>query len=204
MAAELKKKRDIIVRWERKFAGSVSFAVIQSRPIGVWEFLIPIMFILTFMKGREQRDLFVQNFMFTKNMALQAAFDIVGQKHTRDQAISQIKARTDEVLASPEVKGLYSEGIRSRQLIEIDLLIDHYCKLLQTEGKDYIALVIGAYQNKAAYTNFITQLKAAEKDVADAARETLGTKADEEALAKLDSATDRIRAKAANMIFQDQ
>ena len=50
------------------------------------------------------------------------------------------RQKTKELLTSIP-GGIYSDDIRRRQLKEIDLLIDHYSKLLNAEGRDYASLV---------------------------------------------------------------
>jgi len=81
LPASLKKKFDRIYNYERLIANSVALKVIKSRPIGVWEFLIPIVFILHFMRNKQSRELFIGNYMFTKRHALDAAFARAIAKH---------------------------------------------------------------------------------------------------------------------------
>ncbi len=97
---------------------------------------------------------------------------------------------------------IYSEGIRRKQLEEIDVLIDHYCKLLDADGRDYDSLLVNVYQNREDYVSFLDRRKAAEKEVTTASNATLGEKANTEFVAKMEAAVDRIRAAEVERIFE--
>ena len=132
---DLKKKYNIILSRETTIARSVALAVIKPRPFSVWEVLIPIIFIFGYMKSKENREVFAQNVLFTKTVALQAAFDMLKKDLSRDAAMERVRSKTKDMIASiPE--GIYSNEIRREQLKEIDLLVDHYCRLLNSDGDD--------------------------------------------------------------------
>jgi hypothetical protein len=201
VSANLKKKFDQIYHYERLIANSVALKVIKSRPIGVWEFLIPIVFILHFMRNKQSRELFIQNYMFTKRHALDAAFKMLKKGLSREDAVSGIEDNTRTLLAAPETQGIYSETIRQQQMIETNLLLDHYSKLLGAEGEDYAALALDAYGNRRNYDAFLDQLRSAEKKVSDAARQTLGAKADVETLLRIEKATEEVRQSQIENMF---
>jgi len=178
----------------------ISASLIQSKPISVWEIMIPVIFILNFAKIKQSREVFVQNHLFTKNMALKAAFDMSKKGYARQDVMENIESQTRKTLSLvPE--NLYSEEIRCEQVKEIDLLVDHYRRLFEADGEDYAALVVGAYQTRENYAAFFKQLKVAENDVMTAARRTLGDKADSSAAGRLEALTDRIRAAGVEKIF---
>jgi hypothetical protein len=201
MSGELKKKFNHIYNYERYIGNSVALRVIESKPIGVWEFLIPIVFILHFMRNKQSREVFIQNYMFTKRHALDAASNILKKDFSKEDAFAVVKDKTRALLSDPQINGIYSEIIRQQQLNEIDLLIEHYRKLLAAEGKDYDALICSAYGNRQNYLNFHEQLKALEENVSDAARQTLGSKADINALLKIEKATEEVRQSRIKKIF---
>lgn len=181
-------------------AKSVAIQAIKPKPFSVWEVMIPVIFILSYMRARENREIFAQNLLFTKKMALEAAFDMVKKEQSREVVMNRINSKTESLLSSvPD--GVYSDAIRQEQLKEIDLLIDHYCRLLKAAGKDYAALVMEAYQTKAAYIDLQEKLKAAEKKVTEAARQTLGTQTDSDMVARIEAATDRLRREEVETIF---
>ena len=202
MPASLKKKFDLIYDYERFIGNSVALRVVKSKPIGVWEFLIPIVFILHFMRNKQSRELFIQNYMFTKRHALDGSFKMLKKGLSRENAISGIEDKTRALLTAPETQGIYSETIRQQQMNEIDLLFDHYSKLLGTDGEDYDALTRNAYGNRQNYFIFHEQLTSAEKKVSDAARQTLGSKADVDALLRIEKVTEEIRQSQIEKIFE--
>ena len=200
MIKGFKKKKDVISSREHSIARAIALKVQKPRSISVWEVLIPIIFIMSFMKSRIDRDTFSDNLMFTKNLALKAAYDMLQKNESRESAMGQIKSQTEELLASvPD--NIYSDNIRQEQLKEIDLLIDHYHRLLQAEGSDYDDLVRHAYGHRADYATFTDRLKNAEKEVARAARQTLGPKADTAIAARIEDAADVARKAEIDRIF---
>ena len=181
-------------------ARAVAGSLIRPKPISVWEVMIPVIFIFNFAKTKQSREVFIQNHLFTKNMALTAAFDMFKKELNKHSVMESIESQTQKTLSSVPAS-IYSDEIRREQIKEIELLVDHYCKLFKADGENYAALVIGAYQIRENYEDFFKQLKAAENDVMMAARRTLGDQADSRAAGRLEELTDRIRAAGADKIF---
>ncbi len=201
MSVELKKKFNHIYNYERFIGNSVALRVIKSQPIGVWEFLIPIVFILHFMRNKQSREVFIQNYMFTKRHALDAAFKMLKKGSSREDVLAGVADKTRALLAAPETQGIYSETIRQQQMSEIDLLFDHYRKLLGADGRDYDALIRAVYGSRPTYLIFHQQLISAEKKVSDAARQTLGSKADVDTLLRIEKTTEEVRQARIEKIF---
>ena len=201
MSISLRKKFDRIYNYERSVASSVALRVIKSKPIGVWEFLIPVVFILHFMRNKQSRELFIQNYMFTKRHALDAALKMIKKGVSREEAISAIEKKTRDLLTAPETQGIYSESIRREQMFEIDLLVSHYSSLLSADGEDYASFVRNAYGSRRNYDNFHEQLKVVEKKVSDAAQQTLGAKANVDTLLIIEKATEEVRRSQIEKIY---
>jgi hypothetical protein len=198
--SDLKKKYNMILSYETATARSVALMVIQPKPFSVWEVLIPIIFIFGYMKSKETREVFAQNVLFTKKLAMQAAFDMLKKDRTRESVMEQIRSKTREMIAAIP-GGIYSAEIRQEQLIEIDLLVDHYCRLLNSEGDDYDSLVFNAYRTSQRLTDFFEQLQKAEESVGRAAHNTLGSNADTPTLDRMNAALRNIRLKFTEKIF---
>jgi hypothetical protein len=181
-------------------AQGVAVSLIRPKPLMVWEIMIPVIFILNYVKLKHSREIFVQNQMFTKKMALDAALDMLKKNASKEKVIEQIRAKTEELVSSVP-GGIYSDDIRRQQLIEIDLLIDHYSRLLNAVGQDYAALVTHVYQTADSYASFLEALGTAEKDVISAARRTLGSQTDMAAADKIESITENMRVAEVNKIF---
>jgi hypothetical protein len=196
----LDTKYKIVLEQERSMARAVAGSLIQPKPISVWEVMIPVIFILNFVKTKQSREIFIQNHLFTKNMALKAAFDMFKKELNKQSVMEGIESQTQKTLSSvPD--SIYSDEIRREQIKEIELLIDHYGKLFKADGENYASLVVSAYQIRENYAAFFKQLKAAENYVMMAARRTLGDQADSRAAGRLEELTDRIRAAGVEKIF---
>jgi hypothetical protein len=200
LSTGLKKKFEIILARERRMANSVALQAIKPKPFSVWEVLIPVIFILGFIRSKEQRETFAQNLMFTKKSALEAAFAMLNKGQSKEAAMSRIAAETQDLLTAIP-NGIYSDAIRQKQLREIDLLIDHYCRLMQTEGSDYAALAAAAYQTREDYMAFQARLVLAEREVTQAARETLGSRADHQTAAGIEAAAEKFRQQEVKAIY---
>ena len=200
MISDLKKKYEMILSHESRVARSVALAVIQPKPFSVWEVLIPIIFIFGYMKSKETREVFAQNVLFTKKLAMQAAFDMLKKGQTRESVMERVRSKTQEMIAAIP-GGIYSAEIRQEQLKEIDLLVDHYCRLLNSEGDDYYSLVFNAYRTPQRLADFFEQLQKAEESVGRAAHNTLGGNADIPTLDRMNAALRNIRLKFAEKIF---
>ena len=181
-------------------AQGLAASLIRPKQLTVWEIMIPVIFILNYVKLKHSREILVQNQMFTKKMALDAALDMKKKDLSKEAAMGQIQAKTKELLTSVP-GGIYSDDIRRQQLKEMDLLIDHYSKLLNAEGQDYAALVTGAYPSAAEYSSFFSHLKMAETEVIGAAQRTLGSQTDMATAEKIESITETMRAAEVNKIF---
>jgi len=198
--SDLKKKYDIILSHETTIARSVALATIKPRPFSVWEVLIPIIFIFGYMRSKETREVFAQNVLFTKKMALQAAFDMFKKADTREAGMERIRSKTKDMIDSiPD--GIYSDEIRQEQLKEMGLLVDHYCRLLESTGDDYDSLVFNAYQKPEQLVNFYERLQKAEEGVGRAAQNTLGGNADSRTLERMNAALRNCRRKVTEKIF---
>ncbi|MBW2479247.1 MAG: NF038143 family protein [Deltaproteobacteria bacterium] len=200
MPSELKKKFKTILFHEQTQANFVALKVNPPRPLSVWEVLIPIVFILAYMKSKERRQLFAQNLMFTKKMALEAAYDMMAKNQTRGAALMRIELQTKQLLTSVP-GGMYSDAIRQEQLREIEFLIDHYFKLFRADGQDYARLVRSVYPQREAFFNFQQALSALEKRVLRAASQTLGAQTDAAMLSRIESAIGESRSAEIRRIF---
>ncbi len=197
----LEAKYRAILAQERSWAVSVARIVIKPRPISVWEVMIPVLLVFSYAKTKSEKELIIQNLLFTKELALKAALDIAKNGRNREEVMSPIEDKTSSLVHTVK-DGIYSEEIRQKQLKEINLLIDHYCRLLRAEGENYASLVINAYQAREPFTNFLAQLKEVEKEVNLAAMQTLRSRADPELVARMEETTDRVRMAAAQKIFK--
>jgi hypothetical protein len=196
----LDTKYENILGQEQSLAKTVAKNVIEQPPVGAWDILIPIVFLFNFMRFKRAREVFALNYIFTKKLALEAAFDMRRKGQNKQEAMARVKERTGQILAS-EQKGIYSSKIRQRQMREIEMLIDHYYKLLNAEGKDYATMVKNTYKNREDYAAFLGQLEQAEEDVIRAATQTVKTSSASGIASKMEETTERIRRAEIERIF---
>jgi hypothetical protein len=157
--------------------------------------------MLHFMRNKQSREVFIQNYLFTKRHALDAALKMQKSSIGKEEALTAVAEKTRALLSAPGTRSVYSELIRWHQMSEIDMLIEHYHKLLMAEGEDYGSLVRNAYDDRPSYLRFHEELVTAEKKVLQAARETLGTAADLETLYKIEKITEETRQIQIEKIF---
>jgi len=198
---DIDKRYEAVLYHEQSWAKAVSFAAMRPKPLTVWEVLIPIFIIFNHMRLKGAREVFAQNLLFTKKLALDAALAVTKNGQSKAHAMSPVEEKTKALLASVK-DDIYSEQIRQKQMQEIHLLIDHYCRLLQAEGEEYATLVAHSYNNLNQYKSFLEELKGAEGEVNRAAVKTLGSQADTETLSRIEAASHHMRLETAQKIFQ--
>jgi hypothetical protein len=191
-----------ILEQEVRLAHSVAITARRLRPFSVWEVLIPIVFILGYMRSRQQREMFVQNFIFTKKLALNAARDMRLDALSYGQVFERIETKTKKLLETLE-SNIYSEPIQQAQLTEIRLLIPHYQRLFSTESRRYADCITAAYPTRKAYVSFLDNLRQAEKAVAAAAVKTVGDQADLEMVKRIETSSHQLRLKEADRFYSD-
>jgi hypothetical protein len=196
----LDTKHENILAQENALAKSVASVVIGQSPVAVWDVLIPIVFVFNVLKFKRAREIFTLNFLFTKKLALQGAFDMVKKGQSREDVLGQIRDRTSQILASDK-KGIYSNKIRQKQMREMELLLDHYFRLLNAEGKDYRSMVRHAYRTRQDFVAFVKELEVIEKEVNRAASQTVGTGSAPDIVSRMEETAGRLRATQVETIF---
>jgi hypothetical protein len=196
----LDTKHENILAQEKALAKSVASVVIGQNPVTVWDVLIPVVFVFNVLKFKRAREIFTLNFLFTKKLALQGAFDMVKKGQSREDALGQIRNRTSQILASDK-NGIYSIKIRQKQMREMELLLDHYFRLLNAEGKDYRSMVRHTYRTRQDFAAFVKELEGIEKEVNRAASQTVGTASAPEIVSRMEETAGRLRATQVEKIF---
>ena len=196
----LDTKHENILAQEKALAKSVASVVIGQNPVTAWDVLIPIFFVFNVLKFKRAREIFTLNFLFTKKLALQGAFDMVKKGQSREDALGQIRGQTSEILASDK-RGIYSKKIRQKQVQEMELLLDHYSRLLNADGKDYASMVKHAYRTRQNFSAFVKELEGIEKEVNRAASQTAGTASAPDIVSRMEETAGRLRAAQMETIF---
>lgn len=196
----LETKYQNILSRERSLAKAVARTVIGQNPVGVWDVMIPILFFFNFMRFLRARETFTLNFLFTKKLALRAAFDMIEKGKTKQEVMARIRDETSDILVSDKQR-IYSNKIRQKQMQEIEVLIDHYARLLKAEDKEYARMVKSAYPTREHYVRFLGQLSRAEKEVNRAAKSRVRATTAQGIVSRMEEAVERIRGSEVEKIF---
>jgi hypothetical protein len=172
------EKYKMILMTEEKLAREVTLGVIVTRPLTVWHYIIPGMFIIDFLRRGSALRKYTQHFMFPRKLAIDAAQALV-QGEDEAAVSSHIESETRSWLNSLD---LYTPGLFDAQLTVIKLLIEHYGKLLNADGVSVYALIKAAFERRDNFQKHIDELTAAEAEV------------DRELIAKLGE-TDKLKEK---------
>ena len=154
-------KFDIILNAEQQFAREVTIGVLYLRPLSAWHYLIPGMFIIDFLRRSSAIRKYTETFMFPRKLALRAARDLSGGK-TRAAIDPQLETEIKNWLAALQ---LDSPDLVRAQKETVDLLMDHYVKLLQAEGESYYDLIQNAYSSREAFEAHLREITTAENEV---------------------------------------
>ena len=165
-----KRKYDIIVSAEEDFARAVALGVIVKRPVSAWHVLIPGMFILDFLRRSSEIRRYTSLFLFPRKLALDVAQE-ASKGGDRKAGFSRTEEKVRGWLTSLK---LSSSSLHRRQMEAINVLIDHYSKLLDADGNSYHSLVTKAYKTRQNYEAFLSQLASVEKAIDRSIAETLG------------------------------
>jgi hypothetical protein len=152
---------DIITAAEQQFAREVTLKVIYLRPPSAWYYLIPGMFIFDFLRRSSTIRKYTETFMFPRKLALDGA---------RSLLAGETRADIDSHLEGEIKRWLVAHRLESRDLVQaqketVDLLMDHYLKLLQAEGESYYDLIEHAYASRENFETHLQQISAAENKV---------------------------------------
>lgn len=154
-------KYDIILNAEQQFAREVTIGVLYLRPLSAWHYLIPGMFIIDFLRRGSAIRKYTETFMFPRKLALHAARDLSGGE-TRAAIDPHLETEIKRWLAALQ---LDAPDLVRAQKETVDLLIDHYVKLLQAEGESYDDLIQNAYSSRETFEIHLREMTAAENEV---------------------------------------
>lgn len=166
----MEKKHKVILEAEESFARAVALGVHVKKPLSAWRYILPGMFIFDFLRRSSETRRYSDLFLFPRKLALNGALDILNAED-RKKILSQIDEKMREWLSS---SNLYSEILHRKHMDEIDLLVDHYAKLLHAAGNNYLTLVKNAYGTQPQYEAYLQQLSSSEQEVDRAIAEIQG------------------------------
>jgi len=190
---KISEKKQIILAREKTFANALGAAVLEKPKLSVWMILIPIIlvyYMMRFQRYSDSRKDFSENYMISRNRALDAAAEMAGTGKKPDPAEL---SRLSDVPES--ARGKHAEFTR--------VLIEHYGLLLEAEGDDYGALVRSAYGEGTNYLLFLNLLNKAERRMNKALRPHLADSVEgfDEIVQRMEAQSERLRREHAGLIF---
>jgi hypothetical protein len=169
-----------------------------------WRVLIPPLVIKDYIRYRNRLRVLRKNLIFTKQLAFDVAKNIHDGKE-RAWELRRIEIKTQEIL-DKEKKGYYTDKIRRKQFNEIELLIDYYLELMQTDQKRYAEMIKAIYPSKGNYLSFLNKLQKLEEEVIQAAITTMrkGSKKERrEWFEKVRATTKKVRIAELDQIYAE-
>ncbi|PTN34359.1 NF038143 family protein [Desulfonatronum sp. SC1] len=167
----LKAQLKAILAEEREFASRVVYYRRADTQSPWWQNFIPFKFLVEHFGRKKETTQFSQKHLRFKETALRAAEEAV-RSGNAERARREMKGELREFW-------MREQKLESREVYEnlsamMDLLMDHYLGLLQTREREYLLMVRGAYQNRAAYQEYLTRMEHVEHAVDQGVVETLG------------------------------
>lgn len=196
------------VIWKHEVGQAYQIAkiLLENKKVGIsWKLLVPPLYLYNLYKFRKDLRFASKNFLFTKKLAFNAAKKIFQGKE-RSWEIRQIEIKTKEIL-DKDKKGLYTENIRHKQLNEIEVLIDYYLELMNTDPSRHADMVKAIYPSRGNYLSFLHHLQKFEEEVIQAAITTMrkGTKKERRQwFEKVSATTKKVRIAALDKIYAEQ
>jgi hypothetical protein len=190
---------NIILAAEEQFAREVTLGVIVSRPLTVWHYIIPGMFIIDFLRRGSAIRRYTKHFIYPRKLAIDAAWAL-SEGEDKFSLNSRLEEDTSTWLNS---LNLFSPELVQTHLELIDVLTEHYSKLLKADGDTFDLLIENAYKNRDNFKVFIDQITAAEKAVDEKVIEKLGgNEKVKEKISAEQQQIDKRRQKILDHIFQ--
>lgn len=190
-AIERRKKE--ILAYERRFAYELGEHVLEKPKMSIWMILIPIIIVyhmFRFKKYVNGKNKFAQNYLKTREQALDAAHAVVAEGRAKE-----VSSITAQIPLPAEARGPYSHLL--------SVLADHYVELLKAEGETIDTLLRRAYRSRTDYLLFFNQLSQAEKRLNKALRPHLDQEHKEidEAIRRIQEISDHMRREEAGRVF---
>ena len=168
-----------------------------------WKTVFVPSLTLSYLRSKRYLRFTQRNLLFTKKLAFGAAKEIY-RGNDRANEMGLIVMKTRKILEK-EKKGLYTEKVRSKQMNEIECLMDHYLRLFNSDVESYENSIKRAYSTKNKYLSFLNRLQKLEQEVFLAAvgqgrkgpqKDRLG------GFGKVQAVSAKVRNKEAERIFK--
>ncbi|WP_022665435.1 NF038143 family protein [Desulfospira joergensenii] len=178
--------KELILAHEREFAARLASQIIPKPKLNAWMIFIPFIFIFYFQdlsKYKKQRKEFIDNYLLSREKALNEAHDALAGSRKPDTASLAKQADLKE-----------RETRKYGQFLAV--LADHYSSLLPVQADTYPDLIKKGYGNKKEnYLLFIHQLNTVEKELNKALKASMKKSGQGigETIRKMENSSDMLR-----------
>ncbi len=192
--ASITKNKEVILKYEEKFADHVAVAVIDKPQLNLWMILIPIIFLHFFYrlkKFTDGRKEFAQHFILTRKRALEEAVTSI-ESGGKPDLNSIVKMSS----APKETHSDYKKWLK--------VLLEHYIDLLGSEGDSFEALIRSVYKTKTNYLLFLNHLNRVERQFNAALKPSMSktTEGVTHIVSNIEQRCKQLRLENAESIFQ--
>jgi hypothetical protein len=192
MSDVLNRNRDLILQEERSLARAVAVSAVEKPKTSFWLVVIPILFLYyayLIQKYKKSLVRFVDEFMITRNRAMDLAWDVV------------TAGGKAEIEKSEWIATLHSDLQRPYSLWLV-ALTEYYAVLLQGEGASFTDLVRGRYRNRCEYLLALNRLSSVEREFYAALKPQMeAMDGAAEIIAVIEKASRALRREMAERIF---
>lgn len=190
---DVEKMKKLIIGQERKFAAQLCRFILHKPTLSSWMIFIPFIFVFyiqDLMKYKKGKQAFMENFLLTRNKALDEAEAALAEQRNVDTGVIAGQAQL-----SAEAGTKYAELMA--------VLAGHYSSLLQAEGETCEELLRSVYGRSKNYLAYIEQLGRAEKAMNKALGPDLEESTEEVAtvVSSIERYSEKIRMADAKELF---
>lgn len=196
----VEKNYELILKEEENFSRKVASLVIEKPAVSAWMIFFPFIVIHYFLNLKRFKsgvEVFAREFLQNKKIALDSAKESIIFGLDKKEAIERNFFSNKNQENSERTKIL-----REKQLKEIEILFDHYERLLKTPGDNFHSIVKRVYLTEFSYRQFLIKLQRAEKETYEEIINLYGENKEFTAIVRrIESVVERLREEEIRKIF---
>jgi hypothetical protein len=195
MPTSIDERHKVISERDESFAFELAKLLMDKPKPPVWIILLPMLFVFYghwLKRYRANLDTFSDGYLHTKRLALDTAMSHLGNGGMAADGWNDLLG------AQPVERAVVREG----QIRELDLLMDHYSRMLGSPGQDYAEMLRGAYGTSGEYRFFLNRLTRVEEEINRAVLEVdHPTEEARDVVERMQRYSDRLREEELTRVF---
>ncbi len=198
---EKMKNYRLVLSAEESFAQRVALGMWTRRPLTVWHYLLPGMFVWDLLRRQRAVQQYSSLFLFPRELALEAALRMTGGED-REGVLTQAGNKVQEWLFAKKV---YSPRVLRAHMDQIGILLGHYGRVLQSHAETYSGLIRDPHGPRHNYEEYLAKLCTSEEEVDRSLAEIQGETAEVwERLRAEQAQVAQLRKIEADRIFSEE